>query len=108
MPARHRTAHMIRSTSANFKPNQCWGVDSINAPDLQEIKTHRLSKESGQLDSLSIAENGRCGFKCHVRSCDTIALDRTILCTALQDRGLTPADVLNVANQKTNDERFFS
>lgn len=38
---------------------QCWGVDSINAPDLQEIKTHRLSKEAGQLDSLSISENGR-------------------------------------------------
>lgn len=38
---------------------QCWGVDSINAPDLQEIKTHRLAKESGQLDSLSISDNGR-------------------------------------------------
>lgn len=40
---------------------KCWGVDSINAPDLQEIKTHRLAKESGQLDSLGISENGRCG-----------------------------------------------
>ncbi|CAM9278321.1 unnamed protein product, partial [Scytosiphon promiscuus] len=38
---------------------RCWGVDSINAPDLQEIKTHRLAKEAGQLDSLSISENGR-------------------------------------------------
>lgn len=35
-------------------------MDSINAPDLQEIKTHRLAKESGQLDSLSISDNGRC------------------------------------------------
>ncbi|CAN0388242.1 unnamed protein product [Ascophyllum nodosum] len=38
---------------------RCWTADSIHAPDLQEIKTHRIAKESGQLYGLGISDDGR-------------------------------------------------
>lgn len=43
----------------NLAGAQSWTADSAHAPDLQEIKTHRLAKESGQLDGLCISEDGR-------------------------------------------------
>lgn len=59
LPSTYPILLSLLSSSMYF---QCWGVDSINAPDLREIKSYRLAKEAGQLDSVSIADNGRCGY----------------------------------------------
>ena len=51
--------HRLKMQTANGVETQCWTADSIHAPDLQEIKTHRIAKESGQLYGLGISDDGR-------------------------------------------------